>query len=86
MIRRRRFSTKKLTELVAPEPLKDALHELVVRGELEWYELGKYRTTIKLTKLSGLDKLLREASTPLINPRPYVANKTTTWKRKRLKD
>lgn len=83
---RRRFTTKYLSSLVAPSPLKDALQELVLRGDLEWYELGKYRTTIKLTKTTDLSTILKEASAPITNPRPYVANKSNDpWKIRKLK-
>lgn len=74
-LRRRRFKTAYLASLVHPLPLLEALEELIVSGDLEWYEYGKYNTTIKLTKFSGLVMMIKEASTPVANGRPYVANK-----------
>lgn len=73
--RRKRLSTNKLAALVAPTPLKEALQELLLRGDIEWYELGKYRTTIKLARNVELNTILKEASVPVVNPRPYVANR-----------
>jgi hypothetical protein len=60
---------------VHPIPLLEALQELKAQGNLEWYEYGKYNTTIKLTKHSGLDMIIKEASTPVANNRPFVRNK-----------
>lgn len=74
-LRRRRFKTAYLAALVHPIPLLDALQELKDRGDLEWYEYGHYNTTIKLTTDAGLDMIIKEASTPVANGRPYVANK-----------
>lgn len=74
-LRRRRFKTAYLATLVHPIPLLEALQELIARGDLEWYEYGKYNTTIKLTKFSGLGMMIKEASTPVVSGRPYVANK-----------
>lgn len=73
--RRQRLSTLKLAALVAPTPLKEALQELLLRGYLEWYELGKYRTTIKVSMNVELENILKEARTPIVNPRPYIANR-----------
>jgi hypothetical protein len=73
--RRRRFKTAFLAALVHPIPLLEALKNLVDRGELEWYEYGKYNCIIKLTKHSGLAMIIKEASQPEVNPRPYIKNK-----------
>lgn len=81
--RRRRLKTADLAALVHPTPLLEALKGLVDQGELEWYELGKYNCTIKLTKSSGLAMILKEASIPVANPRPYVNNKSNNVKRLR---
>jgi len=64
--RRRRFKTAFLAALVHPTPLLEALMELAAKGDLEWYEYGKYNTTIKLTKHSGLDILIKESTQPII--------------------
>jgi len=80
IVRRKRLLTKDLRALVAPEELQDALQTLVTKGDLEWFKIGMYHTTIKLTKTAGLDKILKEASAPIVNPRPYVANKSNVWK------
>lgn len=83
--RRRRLKTKTLRELTAPSSLEEVLKGLKEIGEIEWYEIGHFRTTIKLTKTAGLDKLIKEISKPVVNPRPYVANKNNdpkfAWKR-----
>lgn len=76
-LRRRRFKTTFLAALVHPVPLLEALSELCDRGDLEWFEYGKYTCIIKLTKHSGLAMLLEEASKPVVNPRPFVRNKIT---------
>jgi hypothetical protein len=73
--RRRRFKTAFLAALVHPVPLLEALKELCERGDLEWFEYGKYNCIIKLTKSSGLAMMLEEASKPVVNPRPFVRNK-----------
>lgn len=75
MQRRRRLPTKQLAALVAPTPLLEALQELRLRGDIEWFELGRYRTTIKLAITVDLLRILKEASAPIINPRPHVINK-----------
>lgn len=80
IVRRKRLKTQELRELTSPIELEETLQNLVTAGHLEWYKIGAYHTTIKLTKTSGLDKILKEASTPIINPRPYVANKSNVWK------
>ena len=74
-LRRRRFKTAYLAALVHPIPLLEALQELKDRGDLEWYEYGKYNTTIKLTIYADLDTIIKEASTPVANNRPFVRNK-----------
>jgi hypothetical protein len=79
--RRKRFKTSELAALAHPYPLQEVLQDLIVRGDLEWYELGKYRTTIKLTKTTDISTIFKEATKAVINPRPYVANKTPNWKR-----
>lgn len=76
--RRRRFKTAFLASLVHPTPLLEALKELCDRGDLEWFEYGKYNCIIKLTKASGLAMILEEASKPVVNPRPFVRNKIST--------
>ena len=83
--RRRRFKTADLASLVHPTPLLEALKALVDQGELEWYEYGRYRCTIKLTKSSGLSMILKEASIPVANPRPYIANKAHNGKLRKTK-
>lgn len=82
----KKFAARHLIEIVSPIPLKEVLEELKAKREISHYRIRKYSVLIKLTKLAGLDMLLKEASNPVINPRPYVANKTTNWKRKRLRD
>jgi hypothetical protein len=71
--RRRRFKTAFLASLVHPLPLLEALKGLQERGDLEWFEYGKYNCTIKLTKYSGLDIIIKEASQPVaatkVNPK-----------------
>jgi len=80
ILRRKRLKTKQLQELAAPIELEELLQNLVTIGHLEWYKIGANITTIKLTKTAGLDTILKEASAPIINPRPYVANKSNVWK------
>lgn len=75
-LRRRRFKTAFLTSLVHPTPLLEALKELQANGDIEWFEYGKYNCIIKLTKYSGLDMIIKEASQPIATPRPNVKNKT----------
>lgn len=70
-----RFKTQYLRDVVHPTPLKEALRELKIRGEVASYKIGRYTTIIKLTKHSGLAMILEEASNPVANPRPYVHNK-----------
>ena len=79
-IRRKRLKTSFLENVVHPIPLLEALGALVENGDLEWFEYGKYRCTIKLTKYSGLDMILKEASQPVASGRPYVPNKTNDKK------
>lgn len=74
--RRRRFKTAFLTTLVHPVPLLEALKELQEHGDIEWFEYGKYNCTIKLTKYSGLDMMIKEASQPVATTRPNIKNKT----------
>ena len=83
--RRRRFKTRFLETLVHPTPLLEALRELQERGDIEWYEYGKYRCIIKLTKASGLDMMIKEASQPVANSRPYVRNKSNNEKLRKTK-
>lgn len=80
-LRRRRFKTAYLAALVQPIPLLEALEDLKDRGDLEWYEYGHYNTTIKLTTYSGLDTMIKEASTPVVSGRPYVANKNDKFRK-----
>lgn len=75
-LRRRRFKTSFLTSLVHPVPLLEALKDLQNNGDIEWFEYGKYNCTIKLTKYSGLDILIKEASQPVATTRPNIKNKT----------
>lgn len=83
MQRRKALKTKKLQEAVAPHSLADILHELKQRGDVEWYEIGKITTTIKLTVTVDLATLLKEQTTPIANPRPYIANKSNDpWKKR----
>jgi len=79
--RRRRFKTALLATLVHPIPLLEALKTLQERGDLEWYEYGKYNCTIKLTKYSGLDMIINEAIQPVAIPRHYVKNSSNQTKR-----
>jgi hypothetical protein len=65
LLRRRRFKTAFLASLVHPTPLLEALRELQTNGDIEWFEYGKYNCTIKLTKYSGLDMIIKEASQPV---------------------
>jgi hypothetical protein len=74
-LRRRRFKTAFLAALVHPTPLLEALLALSAKGDIEWFEYGKYRCTIKLTKHSGLAMILKEATQPVVNPRPKILNK-----------
>lgn len=74
--RRRRFKTAFLANLVHPVPLLDALKELQANGDIEWFEFGKYNCTIKLTKYSGLDMMIKEASQPVATARHNIKNKT----------
>lgn len=76
LLRRRRFKTAFLTALVHPVPLLEALRELQLSGDIEWFEFGKYNCTIKLTKYSGLDMIIKEASQPVATTRPNIKNKT----------
>lgn len=77
ILRRKRFKTAFLQSLVHPIPLLEALRALQERGDIEWYEYGKYRCIIKLTRASGLAMMIKEASEPVANARPYVHNKST---------
>jgi len=73
--RRRRLKTSFLSALVHPVPLLDALKELQDRGDIEWFEYNKYNCVIKLTKLSGLAMVIKEASQPVATVRPNTKNK-----------
>lgn len=74
--RRRRFKRTFLEALIHPTPLIEALDDLKANGYIEWYEMGEHKSVIiKLTKCSGLDMILEEASKPVANSRPYVKNK-----------
>jgi hypothetical protein len=77
LFRRRRFKTAFLSALVHPTPLLEALRELQLNGDIEWFEYGKYRCTIKLTKYSGLAMIIKEASQPVAIIRPNIKNKTS---------
>lgn len=81
--RRRRLKTSFLTALVHPIPLLDALKELQNKGDIEWFEYGKYNCTIKLTRYSGLGMMIKEASQPVAIIRPNIKNKTneTTYRK-----
>ena len=77
-LRRRRFKTAFLAALVYPVPLLEALLELAAQGDIEWFEYGKYRCTIKLTKHSGLAMMIKEASQPVaVTRKPIKRNETT---------
>ena len=83
MQRRKRLKTKQLQSAIAPYSLHDILHELKQRGDVEWYEIGKITTIIKLTVTTDLATLLKEQTTPIANPRPYIANKSNDpWKKR----
>lgn len=71
-LRRRRFKTAFLRALVHPTPLLEALKSLRESGDIEWYEYGAYNCTIKLTKYSGLDMLIKEATEPLAATKPQI--------------
>ena len=73
--RRRRFKTALLASLVHPIPLLEALEALQDSGDIEWYEYGKYRCTIKLTRASGLSIMIQEASQPVVATRTYIKHK-----------
>lgn len=75
--RRRRFKTAYLAALVHPTPLLEALRELQLSGDIEWFQYGKYNCIIKLTKYSGLSMMIKEASQPVATPRPVIKNKTS---------
>lgn len=80
--RRRRFKTAFLRALVHPTPLLEALFELGARGDIEWFEYGKYNTTIKLTRHSGLDMMIKEATELKAPVKPHIKNKSNEKFRK----
>lgn len=61
--------------MVYPVPLKEALRDLKLRGEVASYQIGRYNTVICLTRHSGLAMMIKEASLPVANPRPHTKNK-----------
>ena len=79
--RRRRFKTAFLAALVHPIPLLEALRSLQDSGDIEWYEFGKYRCTIKLTKASGLAMMIQEASQPVATTRPKTKNNADKFRK-----
>lgn len=76
LLRRRRFKTAELRAAVHPTPLKEVLKNLKLLGEVEWYQIWRHTTIIKLTKGVGLNILIKEASQPVATTRPNVKNKT----------
>lgn len=83
--RRRRFKTAFLAALVHPTPLLEALRELQLSGEIEWFQYGKFNCIIKLTKFSGLGMIIKEASQPVANTRPVIKNKTNERTLRKIK-
>jgi hypothetical protein len=83
--RRRRFKRAFLQALVHPTPLKEALEELKANGDIEWYIGERWTVIIKLTKCSGLDMILEEASKPVVNPRPFVRNRLNAKTDRKIK-
>jgi uncharacterized protein involved in exopolysaccharide biosynthesis len=76
-----RFDTRILEEIVAPEDLKDVLRTLKNRGAIESFRVTVETTTIQMTKNAEIVDLIKQASEPKPNPRPYVANKVTKHKK-----
>jgi len=72
----KKFKTSELREIVSPTPLKEALRNLKLHGEVAWYQIGRYNTIISLTKFSGLAMMIKEASQPVAATRPNIKNKT----------
>lgn len=70
-----KFKTAYLRDIVHPTPLKEALHNLKIGGEIAWYKIGRYSTIISLTKFSGLAMIIKEASQPVATSRPNTKNK-----------
>jgi hypothetical protein len=75
-LRRRRFKTADLRAAVHPVLLNEVLKNLKLLGEIEWYQIWRFTTIIKLTKGVGLNILIKEASQPVATTRPNIKNKT----------
>jgi hypothetical protein len=82
---RQKFKTKYLRDIVRPIPLKEALRNLRIQGEIAWYTIGRYNTTICLTKYSGLDMMIKEASQPVAITRHNIKNKTNERTLRKIK-